>query len=124
MRALRLPTSCVILLAATGCGGSALPPQASPDEARSALVRALDTWQKAESIKALAQGQPAVYFNDPRCTPDVKLIAYKILEAHESYGQSVRIEVEMTFQLKDGTTKERKVSYLIDTSPAIVIVPG
>jgi hypothetical protein len=123
MYTMRFPLFWVVMAAAIGCGGS-LPPRASPDDARSALVRALDTWQKAESIQALAQGQPAVYFNDPRCTPDVKLVTYKMLDAHEFYGQSVRIEVEMTFQLKDGTTKERKVSYVIDTSPAIVIVPG
>jgi len=124
MRTARVPFLCVLLLATTGCSNGTLPPQASPDEAKTALIRALDAWQKRESIQALAQGQPPIYFNDPRCNPDVQLQAYKLLDASEFYGQSVRIEVEMTFQFKDGSTKERKVSYLIDTSPAIVIVPG
>ena len=124
MRSSRLPILCVLLLAAAGCGGGSLPPQASPDQARSALTRALDAWKGGESIDALTKVQPAIFFNDPRCKSDVKLLAYKVLDAHEIYGQSVRIEVEVTFQQKDGSTKERKVSYLIDTSPAIVIVPG
>jgi hypothetical protein len=107
-----------------GCHSGSLPPQASPERARTALTRALDAWQKGESLDALAQRDPAVYFNDPKCRSDVQLLTYKMGDAHEFYGQSVRIPVVLSFKLPNGTTKERKTTYLIDTSPAIVIVPG
>jgi hypothetical protein len=115
---------CFLLLPVLGCGGGSLPPMASPDQARSALTTALDAWKSDASIEALTKGQPPIYFNEPRLKSDARLLNFQLRDSHEMYGQSVRIEVDMTFQQKDGTTKERKVSYLIDTSPAIVIVPG
>lgn len=123
-RFLTAPWLGLLLAALAGCGSGSLPPQASPDQARAALTQALDTWQKGESINALARGNPAVYFNDPRRGSDVKLLAYKLDDAHEFYGQTVRISVALTFKFPDGTTKERKTPYLIDTSPVVVIVPG
>jgi hypothetical protein len=114
----------LLLAVLAGCSSGSLPPKASPDQARAALTRALDAWRKGESIDDLTRGDPAVYFNEPRCKSDVKLLAYQVDDAHEYYGQTVRIAVALTFQFPDGTTKERKASYLIDTSPAVVIVPG
>ena len=114
----------LVLAALAGCDRGTMPPQANADQARAALTRALDAWQKGESIEDLARGDPAVYFNDPRCKSDVKLLAYKVDDGHEFYGQTARIAVVLTFKFPDGATKERKASYLIDTSPAVVIVPG
>jgi hypothetical protein len=116
--------TCFLLMPVLGCGGGSLPPMASPDQARSALTTALEAWKSDASIEALTKRQPPIYFNEPRLKSDAKLLNFQLRDSHEMYGQSVRIEVDMTFQQKDGTTKERKVSYLIDTSPAIVIVPG
>jgi hypothetical protein len=114
----------LVLAALAGCDRGTMPPQANADQARAALTRALDAWQKGESIEDLARGDPAVYFNDPRCKSDVKLLAYKVDDGHEFYGQTARIAVMLTFKFPDGATKERKASYLIDTSPTVVIVPG
>jgi hypothetical protein len=108
---------------AAGCTGT-LPPQASPDEARAALVTALDAWKNGESAEALAGRQPPLYFNEPNCRAGVRLLGYTLSEGHESYGQSVRIAVVLSLKQADGSVRERKASYLIDTSPAVVIVPG
>jgi hypothetical protein len=108
---------------AAGCGGT-LPPRASPDEARAALVTALDAWKNGETAEALAGRQPPVYFNEPNCRPGVHLLRYTLSDGHEFYGQSVRITVVLSLKQSDGNTRERKASYLIDTSPAVVIVPG
>jgi hypothetical protein len=35
----------------------------------------------------------------------------------------VRISASLSLTLKDGTKKEKKYRYLIDTSPTVVIVP-
>ena len=114
-----------LALFVAGCStGPPLPPAANPDEARVALTTALEAWKKGGNAREeLAARTPPIYFNDPRCGPDVKLIAYQLDESHTGYGQSVQITVVLSFQ-KDGRVVEKKVSYLVDTAPAIVIVPG
>src|SRR5687768_7004218 len=101
--------ACGLLLAVlAGCGGGSVPEQASPDAARTALQTALDAWQKGESIDALAERTPRVYFNDPKCRAGAQLLGYKLEDGHAFHGQSVRLEVTLTLKLPDGTTKERK----------------
>ena len=112
----------VVPVLALGCGQGTLPPKANPELARDTLIVALDALKKGESAESLARLDPPIYFNDLK--PDVRLVDYTILDGHEWYGQSVRISVLLTLKLSDGSTKERKISYLIDTSPARVIVPG
>ncbi len=107
----------------TGCGAPPLPPMANADEARSALSTSLEAFKRGETSESLTKRSPAVYFNDDRWQAN-KLIAFTILDGHEVYGQSVRLTVNVTFKKPDGTQVERKVPYLVDTAPAIVIVPG
>jgi hypothetical protein len=118
----RLALGALIVLPAAGCHQS-LPPQADPAAARTALTAALEAWQKGESTEDLAKRSPPIYFNDQKCVPDVKLISFKIEDSQDFYGQSVRIKTVLTLKMKDGSTREKKAGYLIDTSPATVIVP-
>jgi hypothetical protein len=120
----RLPLLCLLFAVAPAGCNSDLPPQASPDQARAALVTALDAWQKGETVESLAARESPIYFNDSKWQPDVRLVSYTVSEGHEMYGQSVRLTGTLTLKQPDGSTKERKFNYLIDTSPAIVIVPG
>jgi hypothetical protein len=121
----RIPAGMVMLLAfLSGCGGQRLPPMANPDEARTALASALDAWKKGETRESLTQRTPPIYFNDDKWQPTTLLLDYAILEEHEVYGQSVRLTVRLTFKKADGRKVDRPVPYLIDTAPAIVIVPG
>lgn len=106
---------------AVGCGGT-LPPRADADEARRVLAAALDAWKAGETAEALAARTPPVYFNDLKA--DQRLVSYTISDGHEMYGQSVRLSVTLTLSSPDGSTRERKVTYLIDTAPALVIVQG
>lgn len=110
-------------LVLTGCG-SGLPPKSNPDEARQALQVCLEAWQKGETSEALAGRKPAVYFNEIRDRPEWKLKSFSIAEDHETYGQSVRLSAQLTILTSDGETFQKKMHFLIDTAPAIVIVPG
>jgi hypothetical protein len=101
-----------------------LPPPASPDQARTALAAALDAWQRGEPVDTLTGGDPPIHVNDPAVRTGAQLLGYTLAEGHETYGQSVRLTASLSLRLADGTTRVRKASYLIDTSPAVVIVPG
>lgn len=112
-----------LALAAAGCGGGSLPPTADADQARAALVVALDTWRDGGAADALTGRTPPVYFNDPKYRAGQKLVGYKLDADHAPHGQSVRISGQLTLLQPDGTTKDRRAAYLIDTTPAVVIVP-
>jgi len=121
------PTRAAVALAAAaalaaGCGRNSLPPAADPDQARAALRAALDAWQAGRPADAPAGDGPAVYLNDPRCRAGAKLLGYTVEDGHAVHGQSVRIATVLSLKLPDGTTRDRKTNYLIDTAPAVVIV--
>ena len=111
-----------VLVACAGCHRNSLPPQANADEARAALITALEAWKNGETSDALAARRPPLYFNDQRCVPEIKLVSYKIEDGHEQYALSVRLRANLTMRLDTGETKERTVKYLVDTSPNMVIV--
>lgn len=112
----------ILLLLVVGCSRP-LPPMADAEQARTALTQALDAWKQGQTIEELAARTPPLYFNDPKCTPETKLISYELAEGHTVHGQSVRLAAKLNLKLKDGSAREMKARYLVDTSPAIVIVP-
>jgi hypothetical protein len=105
-----------------GCRGS-LPAQADPDQARAALTSALDAWQKGQEIEKLAERDPPIHFNDPKCRGGTRLVSYRLEDGAEHHGQAARITAVLTFDQKDGAAKERKITYLVDIGKAVVIVP-
>ena len=112
----------VAFAAVMGCSSGSLPARADPERAKQALRTALETWQKGESTEALANGSPPIYFNDPKIQKGMRLASYEVENSHDFFGQSVRFSVKATFARDDGG-KERKLTYLIDTGTAVVIVP-
>jgi hypothetical protein len=123
MTRVRLLLLGLLLSALTGCGDN-LPPAASPDKAREVLTTSFEAWKNGETAQSLTAREQPIYFNDPRWEPGTRVVSYAIDESHEMYGQSVRLTGTMTVKQADGAAKERKFNYLIDTAPAIVIVPG
>src|SRR5262249_20621679 len=106
-----------------GCGGGSLPDQADPAQAKEGLPLALDAWQKGQSLDALRARTPAIHFNDHKPAAGMRLLSYELRDEHEFFGQSVRFKVKATVEQKGGASKERTLTYLVDTSPAVVIVP-
>src|SRR5262245_24786460 len=107
-------------LAVVGCRQS-VPPAADPARAKAALQTALDAWKNGETTESLRARKPAIYFNEPSCTSDNRLVDYAI-ESEERNGFNWRCVVMLTVQSGGGQPKQRKVKYLIDTDPAVVIV--
>ena len=122
MKSVRALIALGLLALAGGCHRSSLPPQANADEARVALNSALEAWQRGETWEAMAARTPPLYFNDPKCLPEVKLLNYKIEEGHEYHGLTVRLRTVLTLRVNGEEMKDKKYRYLIDTSPNMVIV--
>ncbi|MCI0377488.1 MAG: hypothetical protein L0215_07775 [Gemmataceae bacterium] len=116
-------TTLLFSAALGGCGGGSLPDRADPQKAKDALRTALETWQKGEPIETLAKRAPPIYFNDPKATEGARLTSFELDDNHEFFGQSVRVTVKATLERESGKSKQRQLNYLVDTSPAVVIVP-
>lgn len=99
-----------------------MPPAADPEVARGALKEALTLWKKDEDPKILQNQNPPVFFNDPKLAPGIKLVDFEVEEGFETFGQSVRMAARLSLKNKDGSTREKKFRYLVDTGKATVIV--
>src|SRR6266545_5438008 len=103
----------LILLAAAGCGSS-LPPKADPEQARSALQTALNSWQKGEARETLTSLAPPIHFTDLDQRAGKRLTAFKLEGQPEFHGQSARLAAVLSLKDRDGSTREKKTAYLID----------
>ncbi len=111
----------LIVIACAGCT-SRLPPPTDPDEARSALQAALDTWKRGEAPDTLKERRPPIQFTDLQWEKGAKLVDYAIAAA-EPRGLAMRITVKLSLEAKGGQRREATTVYTAETQPRIVIVP-
>jgi hypothetical protein len=104
-----------------GCGGSDVPPAVDPDEAARQLRAALDAWKSGEPHDSLAAKTPPIVFTEPLWEGGTKLLTYE-LGPVELNGRQGRCTAKLVLQGKDGKQSERKIGYVIDTVPRVVIV--
>jgi hypothetical protein len=109
----------LIAISAAGCG-SKMPSAADPERARASLTTALDAWRNGDSPDTLQKRSPAIYFNDEVWQSKVGLAGYEITNG-ESSGRGYRCDVNLVLHGGEPNAP-RRVSYLVDTHPAIVIV--
>lgn len=112
--------SVFVVLGLGGCGDTR-PVPADRDRAVEALQTALEAWKQGLKPDDLRQRSPAINFNDSECAAGRRLVGFKMPDASEAFGNSIRIRVELTFEAEDKTVV-KEVGYLIDTAPALAIV--
>jgi hypothetical protein len=98
-----------------------LDPPADTEEAEKALRTALEAWKAGKSQGDLEKESPSVIMNEDDWRGGKRLRDFKLLEGSLS-GRQVRWRVRITLQDKEGKSAERDATYIIDTTPRIVIV--
>jgi hypothetical protein len=120
-----LSSSLFALLLVSGCHeGTGLPPAADPEKARASLRTALDAWQQGEQPDSLKNRTPAIYFTDFAWQGGQRLLKYELGEQTKGVGQQVVCSAVLSLAKGNDKPYEKKARYLIDTDPAIVIVPA
>jgi hypothetical protein len=109
----------IVIISAAGCGHS-MGPDADPSEAVTVLQTALETWKRGEQPESLQGHSPPIWFNEDDWKSGVKLIDYKLDNKTTMYGRQVRCLVNLTTE-KNNRKSERKIAYLVDTTPNRVI---
>jgi hypothetical protein len=116
---------CLLLFAMSvpglsGCGAK-LPEAADAEGARQALRTGLDLWKSGETIDSLQKRSPPIYFKDSDWKAGWQLKNFRTTLDDEPYGQQRRLYVHLSLQ-KSGKATAKEVQYLVDTTPAIVVV--
>ena len=112
--------ACLALIFA-GCGSKEVPQPIDTVEAGRHLESALKSWKADESYTGLAERSPSIVFNEPLWQDGAKLLSYE-LEPVELQGRQGRCTAKLSLKDKTGKQYERRIGYVIDTVPRIVIV--
>lgn len=110
----------VTLLVVAGCTGAVAEPP-SAEQAREALVTALDAWKHGDTPTDLQARQPAVHVADEDWSAGCKLQAYQILPGQNEQGASLRVKVSLSLRDAKGKSVEKRVAYFVGTRPVITI---
>jgi hypothetical protein len=98
-----------------------LDPPADTTEADKALRTALEAWKAGKSQRDLEKERPPIIMNEDDWRVGKRLLGFQLLDGSLS-GRQVRWRVRITLQDKDNKPVEREATYIIDTTPRIVIV--
>ncbi len=119
MRRLIAPVALALCIL-PACSRSVDPPVDSAD-AEKALRTGLEAWKGGKSQDDLEKGRPSVIMNEDDWRAGKRLLDFAMLEGALS-GRQVRWRVRITLEGKDGKPVERVATYIIDTTPRVVIV--
>jgi hypothetical protein len=98
-----------------------LDPPADTAEADRAMRAALEAWKDGKSQADLEHGSPSIIMNEDDWRAGKRLLDFTMIDGSLS-GRQVRWRVRITLRDKDGKPVERQATYIIDTTPRIVIV--
>jgi hypothetical protein len=127
---LALIGACLVALASMflpGCSNPSLAHAVDVSEARDALKIALDGWKKGENPRSFASSQNPMVIQDFEWASGAKLIDYQLIDDGKAFDANLRIQVKLTLSadqgagVTSGKTTEKKVWYLVGTSPQVTV---
>ncbi len=104
-----------------GCGKGPAEP-ADVDQAGPALRAALEAWKGGKSQQELAAGEPSILMNEDDWRVGKRLVHFEMEDKGSLSGRQVVWKVQIQLHDKDGKNEDRKATYVIDTTPRLVIV--
>jgi hypothetical protein len=103
-----------------GCGRG-LDKDADPEEGVKALQTALAAWKEGKPPKELETMSPSIIVNDADWRSGKRLLDFKVEESG-LVGRQVQCRARIKLRGKDGKALEQRATYIIDTTPRLVIV--
>jgi hypothetical protein len=103
-----------------GCGPTAR--QADPATARATLRRALDAWQKGDSLDAFQRTSSLASIAEPEWQRGTRLLRYDLREEAEPSGFDLRFAARLTLQDRAGRKYLANAVYDVSTAPALVVI--
>jgi hypothetical protein len=91
------------------------------DQARTALVTALDAWKKGEA-RALARRNPPIRFQDDDLVSGLKLAEYEIEQPDREIELHQDVEVILSLRDARGKVIRREARYQVATKPGLAVL--
>lgn len=100
----------------SGCGeGAPTAPDAA--EAKETLVKALESWQKGETVEAQKSASPSIVVSDMKWERGDKLKRYEVEESPKPSGAQQKFRVSLWFTDAKGKEKKEVAHYEVGTHP-------
>ena len=110
---------CLLTLALAGCGGKAAPVASPEDEARQTLDRALQGWQKGDTVAAMKEGKPSILVADPSWEKGAALSKFEVQGPGKPSGAERTFSVKLWVADAGGKESEQVVDYKVGTQPIL-----
>jgi hypothetical protein len=112
---------CFLLLVVIGCGWLKKPTMTEDqsDEARRALLTALDAWQTGQTA-SLATHTPPIRFQDDDFVAGWQLIDYQLVDRMQAIEKFRDVKVQLNLRDVRGKIVRKDVSYQIGIDPTTV----
>ena len=114
---MRLAVAVFISLPFCGCRPAA-PPATSVESATRLLQSTLEAWITGATVAQMRDQQPPVYVADELWLQGMRLKHFNIDGAGQPFGTNVRFHVTLEGSDAQGRKVERRVKYLVATTPA------
>jgi len=103
-----------------GCGPRNVP-VSDGEQATQLLSETLQAWQSGATVEDQRQKTPPVYVAEEMWLGGTKLDRFEITQPAELFGTNVRLGVRLTCVDQRGSKREREVTYLVTTTPALTV---
>jgi hypothetical protein len=113
-----------LLIVVAGCTGAPeLPAELryDSDQARNALVTALDAWKKGDA-RTLARRNPPIRFRDDDFMAGLKLSDYEVEEPDRAIELHKDVEVILSLRDARGKVIRREARYQVATKPGLAVL--
>jgi hypothetical protein len=116
-----LGAAALVLMA--GCGQDVVgrASRVDPPRAREALKTVLDGWKKGDTPAGLKSASPSIVVQDFDWMSGHRLLAYEVASDGKDDDANLRIPVKLTLKAPNGRELEKRVSYVVGTSPAVTV---
>ncbi len=104
-----------------GCGVSQRAAPLDVVLAREVLNTSLEAWKKGESPDSLKNGSPSIIAQDPDWVTGARLVAYAPDGEDNRVAENLFVPVKLTLKLKNGKQVTKNVTYVIGTSPQVMV---
>jgi hypothetical protein len=115
----------LVALVATAClSGCGVRQHSAPldvELARDVLKTSLESWMKGDSADTLRDGSPSIIAQDPDWVTGARLVAYTLDGDDKRVAENLFVPARLTLKLKNGKQATKNVTYVIGTSPQVMV---
>ena len=81
----------------------------------------MEAWKKGDSPETLKNGSPSIIAQDPDWVAGARLVAYSVDGDDNRVADNLFVPVKLTLNLKNGKPATKNVTYVIGTSPHVMV---